>query len=321
MIAVRAVHFAATLLYSGTVLFAACIVGPASRGALAASALNAWRRQLTRLAWSSLAIAVGSGAAWLLLLAAEIGGRPLSNVLSGDIAWRVLTSTRFGLDWSARFIMALLLAAGMVARARSRDVVPRALNAILVVLALSFLGSLAWSGHASGTPGAVGEVHIVADVAHLIAAGIWVGSLLPLVLLFAAARRTTDPAVASFARETTLRFSAFGVIAVGTVLATGLVNACVMVGSLPALVSTDYGRLLMLKMGLFATMVFIAAFNRLHLTPRLLSTRNAADAQRLLQRNSLIEAALALTILIIVGALGTLPPAVHALPASHMHGQ
>lgn len=321
LIAVRTVHFASTTLVAGTVVFATCVVGPASHGARSTPALDACRRQSGSLGWIGLAIAVLSGAAWWLLLAAEIGGGPLSDVLAGDLAWRVLTRTRFGMDWTARLVVALLLGGGLVARARYRDVVPRALNAVLAILAVVFLGSLAWGGHASGTPGTAGGFHIAADALHLIAAGIWVGSLLPLALLFAAARRSTDPAVASFVREVTSRFSTLGVIAVCTVLATGLVNACVLVGSFPALTTTDYGRLLTAKIGLFAAMVCIAAFNRLRLTPRLQSSRSAADAQRLLQRNSLIEAAMGALILVIVGALGTLPPAVHALPGSHVHGR
>ncbi len=321
LIAVRTVHFASTALLAGTVVFAICVVGAASRGARADPALEAWRRQSGWLAWIGLATAVLSGAAWLLVLAAEIGGLPLSDVVSGDIAWRVLTRTRFGMDWSARLALALLLAVGLIARGRLRDTESRGLNAFLVVLAVSFLGTLAWAGHASGTPGIVGDAHIAADVLHLLAAGIWVGSLLPLALLFAGTRRSTDPAVASFARAVTSRYSTLGVIAVCTVLATGLVNACVLVGSLPALATTDYGRWLMAKIGLFAAMVCIAAFNRLRLMPRLLSARTGADAQRLLQRNSLIEAAMALVILMIVGALGTLPPAVHAVSASHVHGR
>ncbi len=320
IIAARAVHFASTALLAGTVVFAACIVAPPMHAAPADPALNEWRRQMGWLAWIALVTMVVSGAAWLLLLAAEIGARPLGDVFSGDIAWRVLSRTRFGVDWCVRFVAALLLVVGLFVRARYREGVPRALNAILAILALSLLGSLAWAGHASGTPGTTGDAHIAADTLHLIAAGIWVGGLVPLALLFAAARRTTDPAVASFERETTSRFSTLGVIAVCTVLATGLLNACVLVGSFPALATTEYGRLLMAKIGLFAAMVGIAAFNRLRLTPRLASLRTRADAQRLLQRNSLIEAAMALLILVIVGALGTLPPAVHSAPGSHVHG-
>jgi putative copper resistance protein D len=58
-------------------------------------------------------------------------------------------------------------------------------------------------------------------------------------------------------------------------------------------------------------MVFIAAINRLRLAPGLTSLRNGAISARQLQRNSLIEAALGLAIVGIVGALGALPPGAH----------
>jgi copper resistance protein D len=320
LVALRAVHFAATVLLAGTLVFAVVVVGPARRSAHPQPPLDAWYAQSTRMAWWAVATAILSGAAWLVVLAADIGGQPLNDVFSGDIVWRVLTRTRFGFAWSARFFLALWLVIGLLVLGRRSATSRRWLGLSLVVVALSFLGSLAWSGHASGTPGIPGSVHIAADGLHLVAAGTWTGGLVPLALLLAAARRATDSSVASIARAATLRFSTLGVIAVGTLLVTGVANAWVLVGSVPALVGTEYGRLLMVKIGLFIAMICVAAFNRLRLTPQLSSVRTAADAQRRLQRNSLIELAMGLLILVIVGALGTLPPGLHAMPSTHVHG-
>src|SRR5260370_923955 len=78
--------------------------------------------------------------------------------------------------------------------------------------------------------------------------------------------------------------------------------------------STDYGYLLSLKLVLFFVMLSIAAFNRLSLTPRIVEKPGAvqrAAALRRLRNNSLMEAALGLIILFLVGMLGTLPPALH----------
>jgi copper resistance protein D len=318
LIALRAVHFASTVLLAGTLVFALVVVGPTRR--TAHPPLDAWYAQSMRMAWWALAAAILSGAAWLVVLAADIGGQPLHDVFSGDIIWRVLTRTRFGFAWSARFFLALGLAMGLLVLGHRYDTSRRWLGLTLVALAFSFLGSLAWSGHASGTPGIAGSVHIAADGLHLIAAGTWIGGLVPLALLLAAARRAADSTVASIARAATLRFSTLGVIAVGALLVTGVANTWVLVGSVPALVGTEYGRLLLVKIGLFIAMVCIAAFNRLRLTPQLSSVRTAADAQRRLQRNSLIEFAMGLLVLVIVGALGTLPPGLHAMPSTHVHG-
>jgi copper resistance protein D len=321
LIALRTVHFASTVLLAGTVAFGALVVDLGPRTAREDPQFATWRRQTAGIAWAGLATAVLSGAAWLVVLAADIGGRRLHDVLADDLVWRVLTNTRFGFGWSVRFFLALLLALGLRFQGRPSDASPRWQVACVVALALSFLGGLAWSGHASGTPGIAGELHIFADVLHLIAAGIWVGGLLSLALLFAAARRTTNVAVAAIARDATRQFSRLGIIAVGALLVTGVINTCLLVGSVPALVGTDYGRLLVVKTCLFGLMVCVAAFNRQRLTPRLWSARGGADAQRQLQRNSLTEASMGVLILVIVGALGTLPPALHAMPSAHVHGQ
>ena len=74
------------------------------------------------------------------------------------------------------------------------------------------------------------------------------------------------------------------------------------------LVTTDYGRLVLLKIGLFVAMVGIATANRFHFTPLL----PAPGALRALQRNSLAEAGLGLCALVFVGTLGTLSPSGHA---------
>ena len=69
--------------------------------------------------------------------------------------------------------------------------------------------------------------------------------------------------------------------------------------------------MLSLKIGLFAAMLALAAVNRFHLTPRLA----ARPARRALIRNSLAETALGLGVLLLVGALGSMEPAVHNHPA------
>ena len=78
------------------------------------------------------------------------------------------------------------------------------------------------------------------------------------------------------ARAATRRFSFLGIVSVATILATGTVNTWMLAGDVPALVGTDYRRLLLLKIRLFIAMVAIAAFNRVRLTPRLASARRAS---------------------------------------------
>ena len=77
---------------------------------------------------------------------------------------------------------------------------------------------------------------------------------------------------------------------------------------------------LLLKILLFAAMVGLAAVNRQRLLPRLSDRAgpdNAASAVRKLVQSALIEIALGLAIICIVGLLGIMPPASEM--AVHMH--
>jgi putative copper resistance protein D len=129
------------------------------------------------------------------------------------------------------------------------------------------------------------------------------------VLLGATGTKDDDFSI-EIARTAILRFSVLGVASVGTLVATGIVNSWFLVGSIDALIDTDYGRLLSLKVLLFFVMLSIAAYNRLRLTPRMLRERGAVlqAALRQLRTNGLMEAFVGLIILFLVGILGTLPP-------------
>jgi putative copper resistance protein D len=286
----------------GAVLFEWLVAEPTFRTAAigATPGVRAWRARLRAMIWIGFALAVVSGAAWLLALALRIGGQP------AGVAWILLTQTQFGHLWIGRAAMALLLFCALWL-GKPRDGSTGSGQALMVVAAICLMGSLAGSGHAAGTPGVPGDVHLVADILHLLAAGAWLGGLLPLSLLFGMALRQTDPSLASALPVATRRFSTLGLFSVGTLLATGLVNTGMLAGSLPALAYTDYGGLLLLKIALFGIIVAIASINRLRLMPELPRT----DAVRRLNRNARIEVALGLAIIAIVSVLGTLSPGAH----------
>ena len=294
LILVRGVHFAATLLACGTVAFTVLVAEPAGTKVQARS----FDHKLTTLIWLALAIAIISGAAWLVLLASDILGASLVDICLHGGAWPVLFDTRFGLVWCARFALALLLGLLMLWPAA------RTLQ-LAAAIALAALPALV--GHAGATPGTAGEVHLVSDMVHLLASSAWLGGLPAFVLLLWQARRTAEPAWYDFTIRATRRFSVVGILSVGALLASGLINSWNLLSGPRDLVISDYGRLVALKIGLFAAMVGIAAVNRFYLTPRLPDL----SVQRALQRNSLAEVGLGLCALLCVGVLGTLPPATH----------
>ena len=312
LVDVRAIHFASTAMVAGSVVFRSFIGQPSLGRACVLPDARAYRRHVDRMVWIGLIVAFVSGALWLVLLAKDISGQTWPELFSNDDVSVVLTATQFGRVWTARFALALLLCLALLSGGKDASGRRGLLTCSIAAL---LMGSLAWSGHAGGTPGWVGVIHRGSDVLHLVAAAAWWGGLLPLALILRLARGSAEPTLACVARTAASRFSTLGMASVATLLATGIVNSWALVGNLRALVETQYGLLLFAKVGLFALMVGVAAINRFRLAPMLPD----ANASRSLQRNALIEFALGLIVIAIVGALGTLAPAVHEEMHLHAH--
>jgi putative copper resistance protein D len=179
--------------------------------------------------------------------------------------------------------------------------------------ALLLLISLGWVGHAADGEGATRTAHEINQMVHLTAAGIWLGGLVPLGLLLRRAVRPGGDAYIPLARSALPHFSQIGYAAVALVALTGTVNSVLLVGSCHALVTTPYGRLLSVKITLFAAMVGLALVNRFRLMPRLRDAASAVMPLRALFHSVVVEQALGLVILGVVAVLGTWPPAIHAM--------
>ena len=316
LIWVRAIHFGATMMVMGGVFFSVFIAAPAMRGRDNTGIAARVRFRLAITGWISLVVTVLSGAVWLVLQAERMSELSLGQVFQQGAVWTVLSETDFGYAWMVRLVMAGLLAAMLPRLGPAWGSRSRPLSAAAIAVSAGLIGTLAWAGHGAAGSDIEGAVHLAADILHLIAAAAWGGALIPLALLLHAVRR--DPAEPSvvISCKAVLRFSPLGILSVGTLVATGIVNTWMLAGSMPALTGTDYGRLLLLKVVLFLVMLSFGAINRLWLTPHLVHAANAAataNALRQIERNSLIEAGLAAIIIAIVALLGTLPPGLEDL--------
>jgi copper resistance protein D len=307
LVAARAVHFASTAMLAGLLLFVLFVGEPVLRKA---SCGATFRGRLLGIGWASLAVSLASGMLWLVLLAFDVGGHSWRALISANVLPTLLTETRFGNDWLIRWGFSALLAVCLYRFHRERGWRSRGEGWAGALLGAGLMASLAWAGHGSGDSGDWGRLHVAGDALHLVAAGAWIGALPPLVLLLAWAQRIAGEHSIAMAAEATSRFSLLGIVAVSTLLATGILNSLFLVGSLPRLFGTDYGRLVLAKIGLFAAMLSIAAVNRFRLLP-LLSGQTSGPALRRLRRNGLIETGLGFLVLAIVGVLGTMPPATH----------
>lgn len=305
LIVARGVHFGSALLLFGGLVFA-LLVAPAWRTGELASRENrdparAWRR----VGWWSLAASAVSGIAWLVAEASTMSGLPIVQAANSDALALVLRATVFGRVWTLRLgllgVLGVLLALTRAARPQRAAHLTLAASAV----AGAHLGALAWFGHAAAGEGPARYVQLGSDVAHLLAAGAWLGALPGLV--FVLGHRVAPAILLSMTR----RFSALGLLSVSAILASGLVNAWYLVGDLPALFGTGYGQLLLIKLALFAFMVVLASVNRLALTPRL-----GADhlALGVLRRNAILETAAGIAIVGTVAVLGVTVPAAHQSP-------
>jgi putative copper resistance protein D len=156
---------------------------------------------------------------------------------------------------------------------------------------------------------------VTADAAHLLAAGAWLGGLLPLGFILMRYRLETEMARAADLDEVLLRFSGMGYIAVATLIGSGLLNGWFLVGNVSDLFATSYGQLLSVKVVLFAGMLALAVSNRFWIVPSLTKAPaddpNGSTAWTARLRNHVLgEQCLGLTVLLIVSVLGTMRPAI-----------
>ncbi len=322
LIAARDIHFASTVIVAGIVFFDLCIAAPVLRSELRLPATEASFDSLAvKILWICLGLSVASAIAWLCLLAAQIADKSLDEAIADGTILVVLSQTRFGFTWGMRIVLAAMLAALLLLREKARAQLWW--GVLVTLLAAAYLGSLAFAGHGEEGLGFERHVHLAADFLHLLAAGIWLGSLIPFAILLMYMRRLREQSWLAAACDAGVRFSSLGVLAVGILLVSGIVNTSFLIGGLQGLTDTMYGRWLLLKIGLFIAMVCLATINRQYLLPRLCrSTDHSAathqgDTVQRLVLSAILEIVLGVGILTIVGVLGISVPPIDM--AAHMH--
>jgi putative copper resistance protein D len=322
LIAVRDIHFGSSVIVAGIVFFDLFVASPALRRVdvrLEATAAT-FRIRTAATVWISLALSVVSGFAWLYLVTARIAGKPFVDVIADGTIWIVLSQTQFGLAWELRFLFAAALTACLLVRHTKTTGAPIWSEGLAALQAGAYLGALVFAGHGEEGLGLERYFHLAADFFHLIAAGLWLGGLIPLALLLVYLRQFREESWISVACDAASRFSNLGIVAVGTLLVSGTINALFLIGRVQALAGTGYGRLLLLKITLFAAMVGLAGINRQYLLPRLfgdVGMDQGSRTVRWLVRSALVEIAFGLGVIIIVGVLGIMEPASN-MPA-HFH--
>lgn len=279
----RFVTYLAALLAAGLAVFTAFV--------------HDQRPDLGRLATvvRTSAVVAGLGAvAVVALQAALVSGEGVGAMTDASMLRQALTE---GLDWQ---MVVLLLGLAVVHLSADMDrLVTR--QALAFYGALAVVGSFSFWGHASSSEPR--WLAIGSDVVHTAAAAVWFGGLVGLAMVLSGRRSssgetgavepepepepelvgvggaggaptpapvTARPEAASLAVSTARIVGRFSDVAAATVVAlvmAGVAMSWIEVGSIDALTTTTYGRVLLTKVGVVLVVLAAAAYNRFRLVP------------------------------------------------------
>src|SRR5688572_21738947 len=255
----RGLHFIALTLLLGAL---ACRLLLVPRLRLEETVAVDLRRRLWRgAAFATLAL---TAAAVLRLWVQSVAMHGSAAALEAPLLSLLLTGTTWGRVW---VVQAVMLGVFAVAFAAARPAGDRLALLIAVPAALGLATIPALSGHAAGADRGV-ILAVANDALHVCAGGAWLGTLamigvaaLPALRLDAA----PDRAVA----EMVDRFSPLAWSMAGLLVTTGVVNSLLHFGAPAELVTTAYGRALLVKLTFFTGVLAAGAYNWRRLRPRL----------------------------------------------------
>ena len=286
-ILLRALHFAAVMLLTGSACYSV-LLAPKRYRPLLALRLNP----------------LVKGSAWLALLSALAMLASQNVIMSGDSThladidiWLAVLGTHFGAVWQWEIIFGVLAVVALL-------LTGRLLQQVLLLAGVLQLACMALIGHAAMHDGWPGLLQQINQAMHLIAAAFWVGGLLPLLLLMHEARqidRRTD------AIRTMMRFSRYGHLAVALTLLSGVINSVMIAGWPFMWHDSRYIVLLLCKVLLVALMVVVALLNRYWLVPRFRVA--GSGTQQKFIRMTQLELLLACGVVGLVSVFATLSPA------------
>jgi putative copper export protein/methionine-rich copper-binding protein CopC len=232
----------------------------------------------------------------LWLQASALGG----DAWSGERLNLLLTRTGWGLAWVLQAIATLAFVLGLfVARAphgRGAGWMGAAAGAVL----LSAVPAL--SGHAASVQRLSG-VAIASDTLHVLAAGVWMGTLLAVLAVGIPVALTAGAGAGGAVLAMVRAFSPMALAAAAVVGLTGVVNAVFQLSAVSDLWTTGYGRALLIKLVLLGGVGALGFYNWKVVLPRLGSE---AGAQHL-RRSARAELGLGIVVLLVTAVLVALP--------------
>jgi putative copper export protein/methionine-rich copper-binding protein CopC len=247
--AVRWADLVAVLMLVGTMFFSLLVL-PGAR--LSVDVARDAADRARRLASSVLVLFVVT-MVWRLAgqadLVASAPPRPMAAMMT------VVRETGWGAAWLVGAVGALIVAIGLtIARTGSIGWIVAGVGAVAIVF------SEGLTGHAAAMRPAVFAT--IVDASHMLGAGGWLGGLAAVALCgLAATRRTERDGGTDASRQLVRSFHRSAVTCVAIVLATAVAAAWIRLGSVSDLVTTAYGRLVLLKLAFAAALLAFGWFH------------------------------------------------------------
>jgi len=234
------------------------------------------------------------GSAWVVGTLGAVGIVEAQREAAG-LTFAGLVSSSLGMTAIERIVVAALT--GLVVGVGIAG--PGALRRAGIAASAAGAGLSMWVDVAASHAGAESPVfvNLLAQWAHIVAGGAWLGGLLVLVL---AVRGQPSEIKGRAVR----RFSTMAGIAIVTVALTGTFRAVIEVGSFGQLLGTAFGLLVLVKVALFVILASLGAINRYRNVPR------ASRVLRGLRRVGSTEVVIGAAVVLVAAALVNVAPPV-----------
>lgn len=245
---------------------------------LSASNQQIQQRFERRFSLLLLLILLLANAGVLLGQALNITGGNAATAFSLPLLGQLITSGRFGAYWLMRMVV-LVLAVRLALyrlqlyrsqRAKSSRLVNNVLPWANLILGLALFIAIAMSSHAAAVSTHVVLFAIIADWLHLVAAALWVGGMMYTAASYLPILRTSSITEQAFSLITLLPYyTPWAITGVVIMAVTGPFSAAVQLSSWQQLLTTAYGRALVVKILLVGALLLTSAVHVLLLRPRL----------------------------------------------------
>ncbi|WP_246274083.1 copper resistance CopC/CopD family protein [Phytohabitans houttuyneae] len=228
--------------------------------------VHAWpagarRPAARRLLWTGWGASLAATIATVLLYGPYLAGTSPGHLLDAGLLDQSLRETRHGHALTVR--IALLLAFAPLIwyglRRMARDSAMGARERVVLPIAVLATGALlaaTWTAAGHSTTGTLTPAALTADVIHLVAMAVWLGGLAVLAIALLPSRDTASM------RRAVPAFSRAAAVSVVALVATGVFQSWRQVRTVPALLNTTYGQMLIAKVLAVLVILTLAAAAR-----------------------------------------------------------